>query len=144
MNGFPDRRPRKQVPRWSGMLLAFVSLALPACDTWPTAREHPAVIAHVTAASRADLQRAVSQAFGGTPVRIADDALIRDSLLLIGRAQVRDARGLPVNGRELEHPQHFRLLRRGSRCILRHLETGKSVALLQTQCRVLPSGHNRD
>ena len=145
MKRFPDHcQPRKRMARWPGALLVLALIALPACRTWPATREHPAVVAHATAASRADLKRAVSQAFGGTPVRLADDALTRNSLLLIGRAQARDARGLPLNGRDLEHPQHFRLLLRGSQCILLHVETGKSSVLKNTRCQVLPSGHSRD
>jgi hypothetical protein len=116
-------------------------MALPACRTWPAARAAPAIVTHPTAASHGDLERAVSKALGGAPVRIADDALTRDSSLVIGRAQARDARGLPLNGRELERPQHFRLLRRGSRCELLHVETGKSSVLAHTTCRVLPAGN---
>jgi len=126
------------------MLLVSAVIALPACGTWPWARARPAVIAHPTAASRADLEHAVSQAFGGAPIRLADDALTRDSLLLVGRAQARDARGLPLNGRELERPQHFRLFRRGSRCVLLHVETGRSSRLMHTDCNVLPGGHSPD
>lgn len=145
MKRFPDhRRPPKRASRWPGTLLVFTLIALPACDSWPALRAHPALITHATAASRADLERAVSQAFGGARVRLADDALTHDSLLIVGRAQARDARGLPLNGRELERPQHFRLLRRGWHCVLLHVETGKSSALLHTECRVLPSGHSSD
>lgn len=116
---------------------------MPACRTWPAEPGTPAVITHPTAASRADLELAVSQALGGAPVRLADDALTRDSLLLVGRAHARDTRGLPLNGRELGRPQHFRLLRRGSHCVLLHLETGKSRGLAHTSCRVLPNRHAR-
>jgi hypothetical protein len=70
---------------------------------------------------------------------LAPDALTRDSLLIVGRAQARDARGLPLNGRELERPQHFRLLRRGTKCVLLHVETGKSRTLAHTTCRALPT-----
>jgi hypothetical protein len=110
---------------------------MPACHAWPTARSAPAIIAHPTAASRADLERAVSQAFHGAPVRLADDALTRNDLLIVGRAQARDSRGLPLNGRELGRPQHFRLLRRGAQCMLLHVETGKPYVLAHTTCRVL-------
>jgi hypothetical protein len=121
--------------------LVFVPLAFAACRALPAVPERPAVISPATAASRADLERAVSLAFGGAPVRLADDALTHDSLLLLGRAQARDARGLPLNGRELEHPQHFRLFKRNSQCVLLHVETDKSSVLVHTQCQVLPSGH---
>lgn len=143
MKRFPDRRHlRERAARRPGTLLVFALIALPACRAWPAAPAHPAVIIHATAASRADLERAVSAAFGGAPIRLADDALTRSNLLIIGRAQARDARGIPLNGRELERPGHFRLLRRGSHCVLLHVETGKSSVLMHTRCQVLPSGHS--
>ena len=125
------------------VLLVLTLAALSACRASPATPGVPAIITHPTPASRADLQRAVSQAFGAAPVRLADDALTRDSLLVIARAEARDARGLPLNGRELGRPQHFRLLRRGSQCTLLHVETGTSHVLAHTTCRVLPSGHTR-
>lgn len=122
-----------------GALLVLTLAALPACRTWPAEQGAAAVITHPTAASRADLALAVARAFHGAPIRLADDALTRESLLIVGHAQARDARGLPLNGRELQHPQHFRLLRRGWRCVLLHVETGESHVLTHTTCRVLPA-----
>ena len=124
-------------------LLVLMLAGLPACRAWPDGRGAPAIITQPTAASRSDLELAVSHALGGAPVRLADDALTRDSLLIVGRAQARDVRGLPLNGRELGRPQHFRLLRRGSRCVLLHMESGKSRVLAHTSCRVLPDSHAR-
>lgn len=126
------------------MLLVLALVGLPACRTWPQEAGTPAIVTHPTAASRADLEFAVSQALGGGPVRLADDALTRDSLVVVDRAQARDIRGLPLNGRQLGRPQHFRLLRRGSRCELLHVETGKSRVLTHTTCRVLPGSNAHD
>lgn len=126
----------------AGALLVLALAGLPAFAARSRAADAPAVIVRPTAASRADLARAVSRALGGTPVRLADDALTHDSSLIVGHAQPRDARGLPMNGRELGRPQHFRLLRRGSHCTLLHLETGRSRVLRHTVCRVLSSRGN--
>lgn len=127
--------------RWNLLVLALAWL--PACRAWPHTAGAPAIIIHPTAASRADLELAVSQALGGGHVRLAGDALTRSPLLVVGRAQARDARGLPLNGRELGRPQHFRLLRRGSKCTLLHVETGRARGLAHTRCRVLPDGNAR-
>ena len=132
--------PRSGAGR-TALLAALALLALPGCHGGPAQRGAPAIITHPTAASRADLTRAVTQAFGGTGVRLAGDALTRDSLLIIGQAQARDVAGVPLNGRELARPQHFRLLRRGARCVLLHLESGTARVLAHTTCVVLPSGH---
>ena len=133
--------------RFSGSWAAAVSISLitglAACRGWPADRGVPAIITHPKAASRADLERAVSLAFGGTPVRLAREALTRDSLLIIGRAQARDIRGVPLNGRELGRPQHFQLLLRGSQCVLLHIETGRGRVLAHTRCRMLPDRHGR-
>ncbi|HEY7888560.1 MAG TPA: hypothetical protein VIC29_10070 [Steroidobacteraceae bacterium] len=139
----PHNAPQR-LSRWAGVLLGLMLIALPACRAWPAAAAPaPAIITHPTAASRTDLERAVARALGAAPVRLADDALTHDSQLIIARAQARDAHGLPLNGRELGRPQHFRLLRRGSQCTLLHVETGRSRVLAHTTCRVLPSGHTR-
>lgn len=133
--------------RVSGSVAAGVSLALvmglAACRGWPADRGVPAIVTHPTAASRADLERAVSQAFGGVPVRLARDALTRESVLIVGRAQARDIRGLPLNGRELQRPQHFQLLLRASQCVLLHIETGRARVLARTRCRTLPIRRHR-
>ena len=120
------------------MLLVLALAGLPPCRVLAEPWGAPAIITHPTAASRAALERAVSQALThGAPVRLAPDALTRQSQLIVGRAQARDARGIPLNGRELERPQHFRLLRRGSKCVLLHVETGKLRLLAHTTCTPL-------
>ncbi len=122
---------------WARTLPALILTVLPACRSG-SARPQPALITHPTAASRADLERAVSEALHGAPVRLADDALTRDSWVVVGRAEARDINGMPLNGRELGRPQHFQLLRRGTQCVLLHIETGKSLTLPLTTCRVSP------
>jgi len=117
--------------------------ALPACRSEAAEQGVPALLTHPTAASRADLSRAVARAFGGAPVRLAPDALTRDSLLVVGRAQARDARGLPLDGRQRGRPQHFRLLRRGTQCVLLHVESGRWYLLRHATCRAAPTGSGR-
>lgn len=114
-------------------LLALAGLA--ACRAWPGQPPVPALITPATAASRQDLELAVARALGGAPVRLADDALTRDSLLIIGRTPAHGLNGVPLNGRELGRPQHFRLIKRGSRCLLLHLESGRARLLPHTRCR---------
>lgn len=128
---------------WTVQALLVLALAgLPIGQGWSATAGASAIITHPTAASRADLEHAVSQAFHGAPVRLADDALTHNNLLIIGRAPARDSRGLPLNGRELARPQHFRLLRRGSQCMLLHVETGRSHVLAHTTCRLLLERHS--
>ena len=140
----PQPSSPARVSGWAAALLALVLVTLPACRAWPdAAAAAPAVISHPTAASRADLRLAVSRALGGAPARLADDALTHDSLMVVGRAPAHDVSGLPLNGRELGRPQHFRLLRRGSQCVLLHVETGDLLVLEHTTCHVLLPGHTQ-
>jgi hypothetical protein len=108
---------------------------LSACAQGLAHEEVPALIDHPTSESRAELAKVVSTALNGAPITLADDALTRDSVLIIERVQRRDAQGLPLNGRELERPEQFRLLKSGRRCVLVHERTGKRWPLRSTTCR---------
>src|SRR5207247_516423 len=74
-------------------------LSLAACATG-SGRDVPAVITTPTAESRAELRRVVSRALNRATLTLADDALTRDSTLIIERARPRGADGAPLSGRE--------------------------------------------
>ena len=105
-----------------------------ACQTLPAPELQPAVLTNPSAQSISELQRVVRDALNGVPVRLAADALTHDSVLVIERAQARDAAGLPLNGRELATPEHFLLVKRGAHCLLIHERTGKHWALRSATC----------
>ena len=94
-----------------------------------------AVIDKPTKESRAELAQAVSSALNGAPVTLADDALTRDSLLIIERVHPRDASGAPLSGRDFARPEHFRLVKAGEHCALVHERTGKRTTLASTTCQ---------
>ena len=114
--------------RASAVVLICLCRPLSACEP------QPAVVTDPTAQSRAELSRVVSEALGGAPVRLADDALTQASTLVIERIMPRDAAGFPLNGREVEKPQHFRLIKRASHCILIQESTGKRWRLSAATC----------
>ena len=118
----------------TSVLVAAGMLALAACLARSSPRDVPAVLTHPTAQSRAELARVVSRALNGAPVTIADEALTADGTLIVERAPHRDAQGLPLDGRETGRPEHFRLLKAGSRCVLVHERTGRRWALASTIC----------
>jgi hypothetical protein len=99
-----------------------------------TAPDRPALIVNPTAEGRAALLEAVRSALGGAPVTLADDALTRESILVIERKARRDAGGRRVQGRELGKPERFRLVRSGSSCVLIHERTGRRIPLERTEC----------
>jgi hypothetical protein len=115
-------------------LMAAGLLVLSGCRTGSARQDVAAVITNPTAQSRAELVRAVSQALNGATVTVADDALTRDSTLVIERARVRDAGGRRVDGRELGRPERFRLVKNGSRCVLVHEPGGKRWMLRSATC----------
>jgi hypothetical protein len=110
------------------------ALALAACLTGSGLVDKPAVITRPTAESRAELVRVLSRALNGASVTIADDALTADGTLIVERAPHRDARGLSLDGRETGRPEHFRLVKNGSRCVLVHESTGRRFRLAATTC----------
>jgi hypothetical protein len=120
----------------STLLAAVCRTGAPAASGTPEAASSdvPAVIVEPTDASRAALAAAVSAALHGMQVALADDALTRSSTLVVERARLRDASGLPVAGRELTPPERFHLVKRGGACVLLYESTGRATILESTRC----------
>ncbi len=108
--------------------------ALFAGQTWSVSSDMPALITKPTAESRAEVARAVSKALNGAVVPLAEDALVREGTLVVERARPRAIGGAPAPGRETRKPEHFRLTKDGTRCVLVHEETGQAFTLLSTTC----------
>ena len=121
------------------VLAAAALLGLAACATATGRPDLPALLTNPTAESRAELVRAVSGALHGAPITLADDALTRDSTLIVERTRPRTPDGVPLNGREMGRPEHFRLVKNGSRCVLVHERTGKRWTLKAATCSPVPS-----
>ena len=94
----------------------------------------PARLVDPTEASRAELRRIVSDALGGAELTISQDALTRDSLLIIERRVHRDLEHGRVVGRDPGRPEQFRLLRDPRGCLLEHLTTGTRWRLEHATC----------
>ena len=113
--------------RYSNALAAIGAMVLlSACQVAAVRADAPARIINPTAESRAELLRAVSDALDGRPVTIADDALVKDSSLIIEPKL--------LTGRDLRRPEHFELLLSGSRCVLVHQGTRARIPLKETTC----------
>lgn len=110
------------------------ALGLAALQTCSAPPDVPALITTPTAESRAELARAVSRALNGAPITLADDALTRESTLIVERARARDLDGRPLTGRETGRPQRFRLVKSGSRCVLVHEGSGRRWTLASVTC----------
>lgn len=121
----------------TALIAGSLMIATEGCRTVPERREQRAVIIHPGGQSWAALSDAVSKALNGARVRLADDALINTDLLIVEREQLRDPSGLPINGREREMPEQFRLVKAGDQCILVHTRTGRRFPLSGVDCSPL-------
>ena len=113
-------------------LLAVLTSA--ACAQKTMHSELPALIVAPDTASRSELNQAVSSALGGVDITLADDALTKDSTLLIERRRPRGLFKPDVAGLDQEKPDVFQLLLSASKCVLVHQADGKRQVLQNTRC----------
>jgi hypothetical protein len=105
-----------------------------ACTSSPAPNDQPALIVQPDVDSRAELLSTVRTALNNAPLTLADDALTRDSVLMIERQTRLDPYGLPANGRELGLPERFVLVTDGKRCVLTQARTQQQWLLTHTHC----------
>jgi len=117
----------------SGLVsIAALGLVL-ACGTLRGQSPVPALLLSPSAPTRAELGRVINEALH-VPVRLADDALVHDSVLIVDRTVARDSAGIPLEGRGRGKPEHFQLVMQGSSCVLIQDRTGKSWVLRSATC----------
>jgi hypothetical protein len=108
--------------------------ALTACKVDSSGDERPARIVAPNPASRAELERVVSAALDGVAVQLADDAFVRDNVLIIEPRAYRDAQNNRIMGRDPGVPTQFRLLKYGEQCILERTDSHRRWVLSDTEC----------
>jgi hypothetical protein len=97
----------------------------------------PAVLTQPNAETHAAVVDIVSTALNVATVTIAADALTRDSLLVIERTPARGEGGRRLQGRDLDQPEQFQLLRSKNQCVLIHVRTGARYPLAGSSCKAL-------
>ena len=120
--------------RLTGTLGVVGILALAGCHPRLAPSDVPAVLTRPTPRSHAELVRVVSRAMNGAPVTLAGSALTSDDVLIVDRTERRDARGIPLNGRETGRPEHFRLVKSDALCVLVHERSGRRWTLKSATC----------
>jgi hypothetical protein len=120
--------------RLAGVVSVAGTLLAAGCHPRLAPADVPAVLTSPTAESRADLVRVVREAMNGAPVTIADNALTADDALIVERARQPAAKDMNLSGRETGRPEHFRLVKSGSLCVLVHQETGRRWTLESATC----------
>lgn len=86
----------------------------------------PAVIIDPTPQGRAALLQAVTDLLDGAQPLLAEDALTKESTLLIGRRR--------LEGRDTGTPERFLLRKIGAQCVLLRERTGRQAVLVETRC----------
>jgi hypothetical protein len=98
--------------------------------------EDPAYIVRATPESRAALRQAVERSLE-VPITLDDEALTRDSVLVVDRAERRDLGVSMMRGRDPRDPgisERFHLVRVLDHCVLVHDRTGRHFDLQGTTC----------
>jgi len=113
-----------------GTLLWFM---LTGCQTVDTDLDRPARIVNADADSRAVLQSAVNEALG-REVMLADDALADTSLRTIEHWPTGTMDNPVPEGRKLDKPILFQLVRNGDDCVLVKKSDGARYPLGNTNC----------
>lgn len=110
-----------------GLLFALLASCASAPAKPPAEEGDPAVIVEASPRSRAALLQAFTDLLGGAQPLLADDALTRESALVITRrhSEGRDS-GTPA--------ERFMLVKIGGRCALLRESTGQRAFLVETKC----------
>jgi hypothetical protein len=116
--------------------VVLFAVALAGCDSLPASADRPALIAHPTPESNAEIRAIVEQALGPREIRIAADAFTASSILALeptADGSSADPSGA-ARGRLLGLPERFELVRNGGRCYLIRSSTRDRFELEQTEC----------
>ena len=107
---------------------------LAACHNLLAQAERAAVIADPTDESRAELQEVLMDALGDRTIRLAPDALTRDSTLTLEGAMRGDLQRPDPRGRDLGRPVRFDLVLHGGECFLVRRSTQQRWPLQHADC----------
>jgi hypothetical protein len=110
-------------------------MSFASCKNVTPDADQAALIVNPDAASRAALQATVNAALH-TDVALADDALTATSILIIERKVPQSIEGSPAQGRNMEMPIQFRLVRNGAECILIDQRDMSRAVLADTVCSI--------
>ena len=105
-----------------------------ACRTPEETTAIPALITNPGAETRQELERTISAALNGVQITIAEDALTKNSVLVIERGLQRGINRPPELGRDMGRPYRFQLFIAGSQCILVNMENGQQWQLTTVEC----------
>jgi hypothetical protein len=97
--------------------------------------EVPAVLTEPSPAAIAELERTITAALGGTPVRLNQGVFTQSNLLTLEHQARQSPEGRLATGRTMEKPEQFRLIRVGTRCELLRVKTSERFVLREAKCQ---------
>jgi hypothetical protein len=115
------------------LLMAACAVAVVGCKNLAPDADQAAVIVDSTEASRAALKQTVNAALG-MDVALADDALTVSSSLIIERKIPQSIEGSPAQGRNMDLPIRFNLVKDGADCVLIDTRNNSRHVLANTEC----------
>jgi hypothetical protein len=99
--------------------------------------ESAAVITNASGETRAELEAAVARILKKPKVTVAEDALTESDILIISRTPRRTLKLNPVQGRSMEKPFLFQLVKIGRDCYLKYEATRERQKLEKISCRAI-------
>ena len=122
---------------WHALFATAALLAGCQMSTAQSAR--PALLVDPDADARQELRQALMDLSGFVRVDLLDTDLTRSSELVLERRHQHTSNGDLIQGRDLEMPQRFQLLRQDGQCWLVQLASGQRKLLLRARCRPVDS-----
>ena len=114
--------------------MAVTSCAQPGLTVGSAVPEVPAVLVFANDATQLVVRSTVARMMGVTSVAVANDALLKTSLLVIEKNRPRGVDGIQLSGRDYDKPEQFSLYKSVQGCVLVRLRTGAREWLPHTQC----------
>jgi hypothetical protein len=113
---------------WSGLLLG-------ACQAVTAQTEKDALLVNPGPVAQQELSAVIAQMTGSSSVKLSEKDLTESSYLTVERVHQYDNRGELIQGRDLEKPHSFHLIKQGAACWLVYVNTGQRSVLSKARCR---------
>jgi hypothetical protein len=84
--------------------------------------------------SRLILENAIGDLLNSQPIKLADNAFLQKSTVIISRRQPKDSSGNLLDGREMRQADTFSLFTEGGKCYVKHDQSGNIKLLDNIKC----------
>lgn len=82
--------------------------------------------------------KAIKQLLHNSQVQLAEDVFVTSSTVTLEQLNLTDAQGNPIMGKQLNMPDQFELMIKGSQCFIRHIDSKATIELKQVRCKINP------